>query len=44
VRETVERFAHTWQHAADVINGRLRQAIDRHLQSVPLWASARGRH
>jgi serine/threonine-protein kinase HipA len=40
VHETVARFAETWRNAPDVLNdGPLREAIDRHLQSVPLWAS-----
>ena len=44
VHETVARFAETWRDAPDVLNDdRLRKAIDRHLQSVPLWASVSAR-
>jgi len=44
VHETVARFAETWRNAPDVLNDdQLRQAIDRHLQSVPLWASVSAR-
>jgi serine/threonine-protein kinase HipA len=44
VHETVARFAETWRNAPDVLNDdRLREAIDRHLQSVPLWASVSAR-
>ena len=40
VHETVARFSETWRNASDVLNDdQLRKAIDRHLQSVPLWAS-----
>ncbi len=40
VHETVARFAETWRNAPDVLNDdQLRETIDRHLQSVPLWAS-----
>jgi serine/threonine-protein kinase HipA len=44
VHETVARFAETWRNAPDVLNDdQLREAIDRHLQSVPLWASVSAR-
>jgi serine/threonine-protein kinase HipA len=44
VHETVARFAETWRNAPDVLNDdHLREAIHRHLQSVPLWASASAR-
>ena len=44
VHETVARFAETWRNAPDVLNDdQLRKAIDRHLQSVPLWASESAR-
>jgi hypothetical protein len=34
------RFAETWRDPPHgLFNDQLRQAIDRHLQSVPLWAS-----
>ncbi len=39
VRETVARFAETWRNSQDVLNNEhLRESINRHLQSVPLWA------
>ena len=41
VHETVARFAETWRNPPDALNNeQLREAIDRHLQSVPLWATA----
>jgi serine/threonine-protein kinase HipA len=44
MHETVARFAETWRNAPVVLNGdQLREAIDRHLQSVPLWASVGAR-
>jgi len=43
VQETVMRFADMWRNPPDVLNNRLRKAIDQHLQSVPLWAAATGR-
>jgi len=44
VHETVARFAETWRSPPDALNdGHLRDSIDRHLQSVPLWATASAR-
>jgi serine/threonine-protein kinase HipA len=44
VHDTVSRFAEMWRNAPDVLNDdELCEAIDRHLQSVPLWASANTR-
>jgi serine/threonine-protein kinase HipA len=41
VHQTVARFAETWRNPPDALNNdQLREAIDRHLQSVPLWATA----
>jgi serine/threonine-protein kinase HipA len=41
VRETVARFAEAWRNPPDALNDDpLRKAIDRHLQSVPIWAAA----
>jgi serine/threonine-protein kinase HipA len=38
VHETVARFAQIWRNPPSVlIDDQLREAIDRHLQSVPLW-------
>jgi serine/threonine-protein kinase HipA len=38
VHETVARFGETWRNSpAVLIDDHLREAIDRHLQSVPLW-------
>jgi serine/threonine-protein kinase HipA len=43
VHETVARFAETWRNPPNrLIDDRLRESIDRHLESVPLW-TARGR-
>jgi serine/threonine-protein kinase HipA len=40
VHETVARFAETWRDPPDELNSdQLREAVDRHLQSVPLWAA-----
>jgi serine/threonine-protein kinase HipA len=42
VHETVARFAETWRNPPNgLIDDRLREAIDRHLQSVPLWTASR---
>ena len=44
VHETVARFAETWRNSPDVLNNEhLRESINRHLQSVPLWATASAR-
>jgi serine/threonine-protein kinase HipA len=38
VHETVTRFAETWRNLPEaLIDDQLREAIDRHLLSVPLW-------
>jgi serine/threonine-protein kinase HipA len=40
VRETVAHFAAVWRDAGQVCaNDHLREAIERHLQSVPLWTT-----
>jgi serine/threonine-protein kinase HipA len=40
VHETVTRFAETWRNPPNgLIGDRLRETIDRHLQSVPLWTA-----
>jgi serine/threonine-protein kinase HipA len=44
VRETVARFADTWRSPPDVLrDDPLREAIDRHLRSLPPWASVTAR-
>ena len=41
VHETVARFAETWRNPPNgLIDDPLRETIDRHLQSVPLWTAA----
>jgi serine/threonine-protein kinase HipA len=41
VHETVARFTEMWRNPPDELNNnQLREAIDRHLRSVPLWATA----
>lgn len=38
VRETVMRFAEVWRNPpAGIIDDRIRAAIERHIQSVPIW-------
>ena len=40
VRETVMRFAEVWRNPpAGIIDDRIRAAIERHIQSVPIWNS-----
>jgi serine/threonine-protein kinase HipA len=39
VRETVMRFAEVWRNPpAGIIDEKVREAIEKHLRSVPLWA------
>lgn len=41
VHETVARFAEVWRNPPPgLIGGRLRETIDRHLQSMPLWTTS----
>jgi serine/threonine-protein kinase HipA len=42
--ETVSRFEHAWRNAGSgAIDGRTRAAIERHLETLPLWAELRSR-
>jgi serine/threonine-protein kinase HipA len=43
VDETVTRFAAAWSNPDASFDNRIRAAIERHLQSVPLWTAASGR-
>jgi len=43
VHETVTRFAAAWSNPDASFDNRIRAAIERHLQSVPLWTAASGR-
>jgi len=43
VHETVTRFAAAWRNPDAPFDNRIRAAIERHLQSVPLWTAASGR-
>jgi serine/threonine-protein kinase HipA len=40
VHETVTRFAAAWNNPDAFFDNRIRAAIERHLQSVPLWTAA----
>jgi serine/threonine-protein kinase HipA len=41
VQETVERFAAAWRNPGnEFIDDHVRAAIERHLQSVPIWTAA----
>jgi serine/threonine-protein kinase HipA len=40
VHETVTRFAAAWSNPDTFFDNRIRAAIERHLQSVPLWTAA----
>jgi serine/threonine-protein kinase HipA len=40
VQETVTRFAAAWSNPDASFDNRIRAAIERHLQSVPLWTAA----
>jgi serine/threonine-protein kinase HipA len=40
VHETVTRFAAAWSNPDAIFDNRIRAAIERHLQSVPLWTAA----
>jgi serine/threonine-protein kinase HipA len=44
VRETVLRFEEVWRNPPpDIIDNNIRTAIERHLQTVPLWINRTGR-
>ncbi len=45
VSETVARFGEVWRDSSPLaIPDRVRQAIERHLPTVPLWAEVRSKH
>jgi hypothetical protein len=44
VQQTMARFADVWRGiGSDFVEPRVREAIDRHLGSVPLWAEFNAR-
>ena len=44
VQQTMARFADVWRAiGSDFVEPRVREAIDRHLESVPLWAEFEAR-